>query len=58
MTVEGDEHDYAHRAALELERAAASVTFAEKVMHLNMAARYATLRERSVAPHGLILAMP
>lgn len=42
---------YAKRTEQELGLAAAAVNAAVKAAHLDMAARYATLRELSCAPH-------
>ncbi len=42
---------YAKRAEDELRLAAGATDTAVKAVHLDMAARYATLRERSSAPH-------
>ncbi len=52
MTIEGNEQYYARRVGQELEMAAAATDPAVKATHLNLAARYATLRERSVLPHS------
>lgn len=51
MNTESDERYYARRVLQELDLAAASDDPTVKAIHLNMAARYATLRERS-APIG------
>lgn len=52
MTIEDDEQYFARRAGQELALAAAAIDPKAKVIHLNLAARYATLRERSVLPHA------
>ena len=48
--IEGGELYYARRAVQELEMAATSIDPAVKAIHLNMAARYATLRELAALP--------
>ncbi|HEX7883609.1 MAG TPA: hypothetical protein VF499_12830 [Afipia sp.] len=57
MPVETDEQYYARRAQQELDLAQASDDPAVKAAHLNMAAEYATRRERSVAPHRSTLSL-
>ncbi|MES3150921.1 hypothetical protein [Sphingomonas faeni] len=52
MTIEDNEQYCARRVGQELDLAAAATDPAVKAIHLNLAARYATLRERSVLPHG------
>lgn len=52
MADETDEQYYARRALRELDLAAAADDRGVKAVHLNLAARYATLREQAVAPHG------
>lgn len=52
MTIESNEQYYARRVGQELDLAAAATDLTVKAIHLNLAARYATLRERSVLPHG------
>jgi hypothetical protein len=52
MTIESDARYYERRGEQELDLAAAAVDPAVKATHLNMAAQYATLRERSVLPHA------
>lgn len=47
MTMEGSEQYYAARTNRELELASRAVDPVVKAVHLNTAARYATLRERS-----------
>ncbi|MBD8548272.1 hypothetical protein IFT82_16215 [Sphingomonas sp. CFBP 8760] len=48
MTIEGNEQYYARRVEQELGLASATLDPAAKAIHLNLAARYATLRERAV----------
>lgn len=50
MSADSDEVYYARRVAQELALAARAVGVNIKELHLNMAAQYATLRERAVAP--------
>lgn len=54
MTRSDDEQDFEALADRELALAAAATHMAVKTQHLNAAARYATLSERSVAPHSQV----
>jgi hypothetical protein len=49
MAVMTDDHYYSMRAQQELDMAALATDPIVKALHLNMAAEYATLRERSDA---------
>lgn len=49
-----DDTYYAGRVEQELELAAVAVDAAVKAIHLDMAARYATLRELTSAPHKVL----
>lgn len=49
MDLENDEQHYAMRAQQELDMAALADDPVVKALHLNMAAEYATLRERADA---------
>jgi hypothetical protein len=51
MDLEEDVRFYSRRALQELDLAASSVSLPIKALHLNMAARYVTMRERSMSPH-------
>jgi len=51
MRVDDDKGYYARRAQEELDRAARTSDPSAKRVHLDLAARYATLGERSHAPH-------
>jgi hypothetical protein len=51
MDLEENVRFYSRRALQELGLAASSVSLPIKILHLNMAARYATMRERSMLPH-------
>jgi hypothetical protein len=50
MNIE-DVPDFGALAGRELDLAAATTDKAAKTLHLNAAARYATLSERAIAPH-------
>jgi hypothetical protein len=51
MDLEENVRFYSRRALQELGLAASSVSLPIKILHLNMAACYATMRERSMTPH-------
>jgi hypothetical protein len=51
MDLEENVRFYSRRALQELGLAASSVSLPIKTLHLNMAARYATMRELSMWPH-------
>lgn len=58
MTPLDDEQDFEALADQELVVAAAATDMAVKTQHLNAAARYATLSERSAAPHSQVNQTP
>jgi hypothetical protein len=55
MTVEGDDEFYTRRAQQELDLAASSDDPAIKAVHLDMAGRYATLRQRAAPPRPKLM---
>jgi hypothetical protein len=51
MDPEENARFYSRRALQELSLAASAISPTIKILHLNMAAHYATMRERAMPPH-------